>query len=57
MIMSFTMITQCPLGTFTNFLHWLMSTINKVIPDSDGRKVLIEMLSFENSNAEYKKCS
>ena len=29
-----------------------MSTINKVIPDSDVKQVLIEVLAFENSNAD-----
>lgn len=41
--------------TFTDFVHWSMSTINKVIPDSDVKQVLIEVLAFENSNAECKK--
>lgn len=54
-MMSFTIIMQNSWETFTDFVHWSMSTINKVIPDSDVKQVLIEVLAFENSNAECKK--
>lgn len=41
--------------TFSDFLHRLMSAINKAISDPDARQVLIETLASKNENAECRK--
>jgi hypothetical protein len=45
--MSFTKIMQSPRGYFTDFLHRLMSAINREMSDPDAKWVLIEILALK----------
>ena len=51
---SFAKFIQDPKETFINFLQRLTSAINKRMPNSEIRQVIIESLAFENANAQYK---
>lgn len=45
-IESFTKIIQGPKETFTGFLQILTSAVNKMIPNSEARQLIIESLAF-----------
>lgn len=51
---SFTKIIHGPKETFTNFIHRVISAVNRIVSDSEVRKILIESLAFENSSSECK---
>ena len=37
------------------FLQRLISAVNRIVSDSEVRKILIESLAFENANSECKR--
>ena len=52
---SFTKVIQSPRETFTDFLQRLTSAVNRTVPDSEARRIIIESLAFENANAQCKR--
>ena len=52
-IESFTM--QGPKEAFMDFLQRLTSTVNRMIPNSEARQIIIESLTFENANSLSKR--
>lgn len=51
---SFTKIIQGPKEAFNYFLQRLTSVVNRIISDSEVRKILIEFLAFKKANLECK---
>ena len=51
----FNRVIQSPRETFTDFLHRLTSAVNRTVPDSEARRIIIETLAFENANAQCKR--
>lgn len=50
---SLTKITQGPKETINYFLPRLTSAINRIVSDSEVRKILIEFLAFKSANLEH----
>ena len=53
-IESFTKVIQHLKEKFTDFLQKLTSAVNKMIPNSEARQIIIESLTFENANSQCK---
>ena len=54
-IKSFTQVIEGQKYAFTDFLQRLASAVNRMIPDKEGRWIIIESLVFENVNAQWKR--
>ena len=52
---SFTKLIQVPKEVFMDFLQRLTSEVNRMIPNSEARQIIIESLAFENANSLCKK--
>lgn len=51
---SLTKIIQSPKEAFNYTLQRLTSAVNRIVSDSEVRKILIEFLAFKNANLECK---
>ena len=51
---SFTKATQGPKEAFIDFLQRLTSAVNRMIPNSEARQIIIESLPFENASSLCK---
>ena len=54
-IESFTKVLHGPKEDFMDFLQWLTSAVNRMIPNSEARQIIIESLAFENANSQFKR--
>ena len=54
-IESFTKVIQGPKEVFAGFLQRLTSAVNRMIPNSEARQIIIESLAFENANSLCKR--
>lgn len=52
---SFAKVIQYPKETFTDFLQRLTSAVNRMIPNSESRQIIIESLAFENAISQCKR--
>ena len=52
---SFAKDIQGPKETFTDFLQRLTSAVNRMIPNSKARQIIIESLDFEIANSQCKR--
>ena len=50
-IESFSKVIQCPRETFIDFLQILTSSVNRIIPNSEARQIIIESLTFEMASS------
>ena len=51
----FTEVMQSPKEDFTDLLPRLTSAVNRMIPNSEGRHIIIESLAFETINYLCKR--
>ena len=54
-IESFTKVIQGPKEAFMDFLQRLTSAVNRMIPNSEARQIIIESLAFENASSLCKR--
>ena len=44
-------VIQGPKEIFTDFLQRLTSAVNRIMPNSEARQIIIDSLTFKNANA------